>query len=964
MSTTGSGASLSVLDQRLEAHFAALRSERDEEAGSELPVFALEHGLSELELSLLSTAVREAVGRGHLPIIASLPFVVYAAEVGYDYSGDEYWQTFGQRTPGWSEIEDRDFIRRGFQRFASRFRGAIPVGPWAQHFSIICWPITHAVLPTDLQHQLVRLIFEYRSGLTGDLLADPPALGRRLAARTSHYSSRFRYFAQNTALLGQVAAALLSPENEASPYLLDSTLQRIANSLSTHHQAREWLRDAKATANRVRTSGFRRTSPASASASAGQSIERLTRAVDPEVLVQLSEEGWAAYLRLPDLSVLAEQLPDLHEQLSHTRVRLAGRASPLARGRLLVGDQRVPLEEWPDHRTPLLQLDGDSMEPANQLLADQCVLSPGPAWLFKIREPGLATEVRGKVVRPGFAYVLLVRANLPTESRPSWVTPAPCATAGVSAFAVQAPTVLDDQDSAALASIGIGVLADISVRPAGIIPAEWDGEGGVTSLMGDDVVIAIESGRAVTRCIVRLDGEPQLLDWPSGQPELLLGLTDLGAGVHTVDVALLSDEADGAVAEGSLSIAVRTAPSPSSGGTPRAGLILLADPPAPAMGDVWEGRAPIELLGPVGAEVTLTATLEGIRGTVLAKDKVKLQTPLDPVAWSAAPARQLRSSKVLQDHYDEADVLILTASSPQLGSVELRCEREFSPLRWVVRHDRTGPYARLVDNTEGNSAEVTRFAFASPATPEPVDPGGTALTMLRWPAGGLLRARANDSQALVIMPPHVHGDLGELREALATPEVPIGPRTATEMLSLMDLCTQWATASLPGDPFAEYERRSVLRALTAALVSVAAGSRWSHLEQRGGRSDSYVFQDLRDGVGMEDYQRSIADAISRRLAGWHALVPEKRAHEFGAVLATLSYRTHVRDGAARVAEFLLRAASDPSSLESWPADDKASLVEQVLVSPMLIRAARFVVLGIHLDSDDDSGSTYRGWSWV
>jgi hypothetical protein len=58
MSATDAGANLSVLHQRLEAHFAALRSERDEEAGSELPVFALEHGLSELELSLLSTAVR------------------------------------------------------------------------------------------------------------------------------------------------------------------------------------------------------------------------------------------------------------------------------------------------------------------------------------------------------------------------------------------------------------------------------------------------------------------------------------------------------------------------------------------------------------------------------------------------------------------------------------------------------------------------------------------------------------------------------------------------------------------------------------------------------------------------------------------------------------------------------------------------------------------------------------------
>jgi hypothetical protein len=290
MSTFGSAASLSVLDQRLEAHFVALRRERNDKASSELPVFALEHGLSELELSLLSTAVRGAVPRHHLPTIASLPFVIYAAEIGYDYSGDEYWQTFGERTPGWSEIEDRDFIRQSFKRFASRFRGAIPVGPWAQQFSIICWPITHAVLPTDLQQQLVRLIFEYRTGLSGDLMADPLALGKRLAARTSLYSSRFRYFAQNNALLGQVAAALLSPENEPSPYLLDSTLQRIVRSLSTHHQVREWLRDAKTTANRVRTRGFRRLSPSNASTTAEKSIKRLPRAADPGVLVQLSDQ--------------------------------------------------------------------------------------------------------------------------------------------------------------------------------------------------------------------------------------------------------------------------------------------------------------------------------------------------------------------------------------------------------------------------------------------------------------------------------------------------------------------------------------------------------------------------------------------------------------------------------------------------------------------------------------------------
>jgi hypothetical protein len=891
-----------------------------------------------------------------------LPFVVYAAEVGYDYSGDEYWPMFRQRTPGWT-YEGRDFIRQGFQRFATCFAGAVPAGPWATHFSIICWPITHAVLPTDLQQHLVRLLFEYRTGLTGDLLGDPASLGKRLAARTGSYASRFRYFAQNTALLGQVAAALLSPENEPSPYLEDSTLRRIVSSLSAHHQARQWLRDAKSTANRVRTGGFRPRPSTNGQGSDTQPVERLPRAADPGVFVQLSEHGWMAYLQLPDLSLLAEHLPDLHERLGRTRLRLAGRASPLARGRLLAGDQRVPLDEWPAPQLPLLQFEGDSLASANRLLADQCVLRPGPAWLFRVREPGLATEVRGKVVRPGRSYVLLVRSDLPTDGRPPWVVPAPCASAGVSAFSLQAPAILDESDTAALASLGIGVLAEVSVRPAGIIPSDWDGQGSLISLAGDDVVVAIESGRTVTQCIVRLDGRAEMLDWPPGDSELFVGLSGLDVGPHVVDVALLSAGVDGAVAEGSLSVIVRTRPLRSSGGSLREGLMLLADPPAPVMGDVWEGRSPIELLGPTGAEVTVTARLEVIRGSVLATDRVKLRTPVNTATWSKTAAPRLRASKALQAYYDEADALTLTARSPDLGSVELRCEREFLPLRWVLRRDRTGPYARLVDNTDRGTVDVTRYAFGSPASAEPLDPASSEV--LRWPAGGLLCARANAFQALIILPPYVHGDLSDLRDALPAPGIPSRPRNAEGMLSLMDLCAQWATASLPGDSFAEFERRRVLRVLAASVVSVAAGSRWSHLERRGARSDSFVFQELREAVGAEGYQRGIADAISRRLGAWDALDPEKRAHEFGSVLATFSHRTRVRDDASRVGEFLLRAASEPSSLEGWPANEKASFVDRVLNSPVLIRAARFVVLGIHLDSDDDDPvSTYRGWSWA
>src|SRR5947209_19645400 len=92
---------LSFLHDRLDRHFGALRAARDARGGS-IPIFALEHGLSDAELVLLRAEVCSAARRAHLPRDKWLPFVVYAAEIGYEYSGDEYWQTFESRTPSWA----------------------------------------------------------------------------------------------------------------------------------------------------------------------------------------------------------------------------------------------------------------------------------------------------------------------------------------------------------------------------------------------------------------------------------------------------------------------------------------------------------------------------------------------------------------------------------------------------------------------------------------------------------------------------------------------------------------------------------------------------------------------------------------------------------------------------------------------------------------------------------------------
>lgn len=322
---------LNYLHERLDIHFKALRVTRDAYA-SGIPIFALEHGLAETELMLLKAEVCAAVRRGHLPRDTWLPFVVYAAEIGYAYSGDEYWQTFEYETPSWAQHGDRHYIRRQFMIFADTFGGARPSGAWADHFSIICWPITHAVLPTDLQRYLARLLFEYRTALTSELLHDPRELGKRLAGRAWQASSRFQNFAQNTELLGQVPAALLVGDDEKSPYLLDSTLSRIVADLSKEREAGRWLRDAKARATHVRIrglGGMAATQPRG-DRERGELAERLPASTDPELSLRLENGSWTAYVEFPDLAALGERLPTAYDQLG--RPEVATREPPVLDG--------------------------------------------------------------------------------------------------------------------------------------------------------------------------------------------------------------------------------------------------------------------------------------------------------------------------------------------------------------------------------------------------------------------------------------------------------------------------------------------------------------------------------------------------------------------------------------------------------------------------------------------------------
>jgi len=191
--------------QRLERHFTQLAAARSR---SGFPLFALEHDLTGDEFEEIGDLLRSRLATGLRLDPHWLVWVVYATELGYDYDGDEYWRSFEERTPQWRERGSRNLLRSWFSKFQATYHGVKPSGPWADWFSIIAWPITHAILPKYLQWQFAKTLYDLRYRLTRLEAQSPGAVGQLLSANAWEASSRFREFLQQAELTGRIVLAL------------------------------------------------------------------------------------------------------------------------------------------------------------------------------------------------------------------------------------------------------------------------------------------------------------------------------------------------------------------------------------------------------------------------------------------------------------------------------------------------------------------------------------------------------------------------------------------------------------------------------------------------------------------------------------------------------------------------------------------------------------------------------------
>src|SRR5205823_2196889 len=117
--------------------------------------------------------------------------------------------------------------------------------------------------------------------------------------------------------------------------------------------------------------------------------------------------------------------------------------------------------------------------------------------------------------------------------------------------------------------------------------------------------------------------------------------------------------------------------------------------------------------------------------------------------------------------------------------VQVICEREFSPLRWLVRRERDGYQLQLINDT-GSVCAVTMYRFESPDVEVILDFDSFDTPRAVPHEGGLYLAGTRDSGGPVVVSPFAT-KLHELREIRVHPRIGNVARRSPDLNRLIAL---------------------------------------------------------------------------------------------------------------------------------------------------------------------------------
>ena len=940
---------LNEWQERLSTQFARLRDERVDK-GQYGTIYALEHGLDSSEVEELSQQVRLFLRNSRPAERHYLAWAVYSAEIGYRYSGEEYWDTFSEFTPHWDNSY-RNYIRDAYLEFHRVFKATRPRGRWAEHFKIICWPITHAVLPRDLQNELARVLYDLRGSFEMDLLRDPEALGKEIREAAWNSGSRFRKFAEDQLLVGQISTALLlSDEEKQAARVLTSTLERISKDLDQNRKSRDWLSYARQRAHQVNIRGLAREmrsdnggiSSVSPSGLTTRDRELLELGLEPDLMmIKTAPNTWSVRLKI-DLTRLIRRFPALRDTVANQRCTIAGTEPKVfPRGYFLFGDQEVNLNRWPASDELLIKFEQAQPE-VDYLLTAECLLRPGPIWLFKVSAEGIAHYVKTGAIRPGSSYILVRRNDDSSPATLNFVKLALNCT-GASAVQLVVPDVVSRLYVEGLEQLQLHLSSGLELAPVGVPAAKWDDAGIAEWLSTDQPVIRVSADFAVDGILLNLVGpSPARLEIPTPTWPLLVDLENLSPGVHELHV-VFSRPGSESLIHSFLQFTIRQA-KVWKGDTPTATPFSVhASPTAPALDELWEGQCTIELLGPENQKADGQITFLAGTSVLLEHKLGQLDLPCSAAKW-AETWTKLTSDRDCQNAFDACSECELVIKC-EFGRYIMRAARDSRALRWIVKQENNGYFLRFRQLDERNAVAFSRYSFRTPMEMERISEDPSSGFRVS-DDGGLFVATTSDDTVSVIVPPVIHSFKWLASDAI----VSALERSETHVCQLLHVFELWHDARAIGNLFALRRKHEIEHKLNEEVIRLFCGDEWLKYER--------LYQDSK--LPPSDLGNLISRGVRHGFIGSELLRKhEQLRNQTTTENAELIYRlcrdqldlpifSTARDhGVSRqqwLTEFAYRILNAPDSVRNWAQQDFVPGIGYLLRVPVLSRTMRFGVL--------------------
>lgn len=946
---------------RLERHFRSLATLRNSVG---LPLFALEHGLSQDELTEVRTLIIEQASTAKPLPKYWLPWIIYATEIGYSYAGEEYWQSFSEQTPGW-DSDYRAILKNWFIEFETTYHGYKPSGPWAEQFTIISHPITHAILPKYLQKQFASVLYQLQYELARLSDLDSASVERLLTCYQYNRSTRFDTFLQQKELAGRIAIGLLDPDqsDKRTPIQQD-VLRRIISDLDQGRKAGGLLKEAKRTIDRFK--GIGHGVGPSLKQAKFDSLEQPTNHpiqinMCPEIFLRYSGSNkWAVVMEVPNLSSLATINQDLMAFVKDSRCQLAGSTDKKPAGWTISGSRLGVVKSWPNNNEPLIKFEQQNTD-IERLIQENCRMPVGPIWLFRINTDGLARRVKGLNVYPNAKYILASANDLSTSTN-SFIGTCELDCQGIHATHITVPENISSDQMESLKSLGLEVARTIYIWPAGIPCRKWDGEGQSEWLTTESPRFGMMHDHPVESYSAELNREVQTTVIPNGpgQP-VFIELSPLPVGQYVLRVnahRISKSDNNDDIIEGYIELNVRE-PRPW---VPRmsahTGFIATLDPYDADLDEFWKNDVNLSVHGPEGYNLKCMLTLYDGRGNELLHIQVggAMKFPITPSKWHKQFNQFLKKHQHIYSKYLEASSCALELQGDELGHYNIEFYRTIRPIRWVAREQNTDIMLRLVDDMDVGPSEIIcqEFSMNHPTRSKTYDASDMLGGIIPEPPGGLFITKHDHHEdAIIISSLSDNQDFHALGINPDFSDIANGGIPIDIALSIL---ARWKSARHIGI-IPEYRLSKVTNGLLHALYEKLCGQNWAKVE-------TAFIEDPKSQQGRDNLQERIGEnsAFTEALRMNFTILqsyPDEITKWY-----TDALRRHNISDDSRLCRFALHLACEAHTLtEAYRDDDLRVIIHKARSDPQVLRGARYMALLYDTSDQGSSNSMHRRQRW-